>query len=611
MGYPDYRDRDRLFFYFWDLVENDPLCLGMIYMKHRREGASFRAQCILYEFTSKRFNVHSGMQSKNKADADLLYKEKCIGPFTRLPFFFQPIYKGKTDPASGLFFFEPPRTQSRNKMTIQEDVSLRSWIDTNSAKSEAYDSQKLYRYHGDEFGKTTEENVIDTWNVASTCLTTGADGKAIITSTVAEMEKKGGDKFKAIWEQSDMGERDANGETSSGLYRFFMPAYLGLETKKKKYFDEYGNSIIDEALTYITNKREGLIRQGNYAKLSEFKRQYPLTVREAFRSGLSRDYFNTDVLQSRLEYYTFKDNQYKDCVRGNFEWVDGVEDSRVRFQPLSTGRFHRSWDFDSVSDSNNYVVHRGLRIPGRSHQIISGADPFKYNDVKNPSRASLGGGAAFLKRDISIDPDGKDMMEWETNMFILDYLSRPKDKYRGRDIYCEDMLMMCIYLGCEMNTEIDVPVVWDYFNKRGYSGYLFYKIDERNRLAKTPGSNTTDKLKEQMFGLFASHIEFHGMREKHYRILEQCNEVEYDNITKYDLFVAAGYALLGAASRFHSRDPKKGSGKVYQPLFATYDYSGDIARPIQKRVASIDPDKSFKEKQKELEKRGLILTGSF
>ena len=31
--------------------------LGFIYPKHRREGATYRAECILYEITSRRYNV--------------------------------------------------------------------------------------------------------------------------------------------------------------------------------------------------------------------------------------------------------------------------------------------------------------------------------------------------------------------------------------------------------------------------------------------------------------------------------------------------------------------------------------------------------------------------
>ena len=54
IGYPDYRDRDRRFFVFWDACKKDPKSYGMVMVKHRREGASWKAACLsLYEITSK------------------------------------------------------------------------------------------------------------------------------------------------------------------------------------------------------------------------------------------------------------------------------------------------------------------------------------------------------------------------------------------------------------------------------------------------------------------------------------------------------------------------------------------------------------------------------
>ena len=37
IGYPDYRDRDRRFFTFWDACRKDPKSFGMVMVTHRRE----------------------------------------------------------------------------------------------------------------------------------------------------------------------------------------------------------------------------------------------------------------------------------------------------------------------------------------------------------------------------------------------------------------------------------------------------------------------------------------------------------------------------------------------------------------------------------------------
>jgi hypothetical protein len=52
IGYPEYRDRDRRFFVFWEACKKDPNCFGMVMVKHRREGASYKgASMLLHEIT--------------------------------------------------------------------------------------------------------------------------------------------------------------------------------------------------------------------------------------------------------------------------------------------------------------------------------------------------------------------------------------------------------------------------------------------------------------------------------------------------------------------------------------------------------------------------------
>ena len=48
IGYQNYKDRDRRFYMFWDHCTKDPDCFGLVMVKHRREGASYKVQLCCY-----------------------------------------------------------------------------------------------------------------------------------------------------------------------------------------------------------------------------------------------------------------------------------------------------------------------------------------------------------------------------------------------------------------------------------------------------------------------------------------------------------------------------------------------------------------------------------
>lgn len=100
------------------------------------------------------------------------------------------------------------------------------------------------------------------------------------------MKKKGGPLFAKIWDESDPMERDDNGRTRSGLYRYFKPFYEGREG----FIDEYGNSLKEEAIQFRDNQLKHATDQG----ARKIRRQYPATVEEAFDVVLS-DFWEEDV----------------------------------------------------------------------------------------------------------------------------------------------------------------------------------------------------------------------------------------------------------------------------------------------------------------------------
>lgn len=273
VGLPDYRKSDRDYFYYWDVCVSDEKCYGMADMENRRGGKTERANCIVYEYISRTSEVHGGIQSKTDTDAKKVFL-KLVRAWKRIPNWLKPLDEGDTQPKASLRFFEPSKRSIKGKKSYE--VALDSWIDFESAKEEAYDGDKLHRYIMDEAGKTVNANVYERWNIVKECFVQGRYiiGKALITTTVEELDKKGGKWFHEIWKQSDPSERDDNGQTKSGLYRFFKPAFYCYEG----FIDKHGNPLIEEAKAYLETRRNS--KEGT--SLASEKRKYPFTPDDAF-----------------------------------------------------------------------------------------------------------------------------------------------------------------------------------------------------------------------------------------------------------------------------------------------------------------------------------------
>jgi len=541
VGIPDYRDRDRRFFVFLKFSEDDKDSMGVVYPKHRREGATHKAATWVYDSISTSYRALGGIQSATEGHAKDVFQLHLVPGWKSLPFFFKPKFEGSTNPKAEMSFNEPSTKITKGKMSVRKGKYLGSKINFRSSDTKAYDSRKLKRYHGDEVGKTTEIDVNKRHGVVKECLVENHRivGKAIYTSTVEDMDKGGGANFKKICDQShydhwdERYSRDKNGRTVSGMYLLFMPAQDGFLV------DEYGNSKIKESLQILNNRRQGFIDKGDDEGLSGEIRKYPTRYRECWRGDASECKFNIQILETILDKYKFGNS---DLQYGNFEYTNGL-DSRVVFVPHDKGKFAVSYLFNNPADSNKFFMNNGRRIPANTTKFIAGADPFKFKSTKS-SNKSDGGGAVFMRRDGTIDPEDKDVKEWQTNRFVVTYRFRPPSK----EAYCEDMLKMCIYYGCQMNTETNVDAVWEHFERRGYHRYLWYKIDSRTgSYEKNPGTYTDAKVKETIYREFQQYILVHGLKEKHSDLMQECYEIG-DDMGPYDLFAAGGMCLIEESS---------------------------------------------------------------
>lgn len=579
-GLPEYRYRDRMFFLFEKMCDEDDDCYGFIYIKHRREGATSKTACWNFEYVSKTKGAHGGIQSKTESDAKKVFLRHVTDGWRSMPFFFKPIHDGSEVVKNTLNFFAPG---AKNAPEFGED-SLKSWIDYESSGEGAYDSQKLHRYHSDEAGKLKEADINERHAIILPTLKNIArgskkKGKCIYTTTVGEMDKGGGARFKELADGSQsmyvdkygklQNGRDENNETSTGLYLLFISAADGLEeydNEGKPFIDKYGNCDKVKAAQFVLNKRESLKKRKAKGKkkntLAEYTRQFPLYYKECWRRTAKQCNFNEEIIQERLDDFV---NGNPHITRGNFKWENNVPDTRVVFEVNNEGKFVVSWFFPRDEESNRVTMIDGYRYPSNVHAFVAGGDPTKFKQTEWGTR-SHAAGAVFMKWNVAVDDPRKDVSEWKSNRLVCTYLNITRDKNE----YVEDMIMMCHYYGCEMFPEINVPTLWDGFDDRGYKGFLFYQEDERTGLLKkTPGANTGVSMQQEIYNEVDSYILSHGRRECHEDFLIQCRDIE-DDMGPYDLFVACGYALLGARSKRYNASQV--STAEYDNFFQQYEY---------------------------------------
>ncbi len=573
-GLPQYRERDRIFFLFARKIYTEtksPKCdekgnatkdkkgnyewvergrrlfYGFIYPKHRREGATSKAECVNYEIISRTKKARGGIQSMNDTKAKECFSDHLVTPWKRLPFFFKPNYEGSTDPKNELSFNPPARRLSSRGSLSKSDVGLESVIDFGDADETAYEGLALYFHHDDEIGRLKKgASCILRHRIVKECLAEGDDifGFTIKTSTVGEMDRGGGRNFKELCASSNYYSRDLNGQTGTGLAVLFLPADFCL----KGYVDKYGQPIrysptkeqaehISKnigAHEYLSNRRKKYVDDGDLIGLSDEIRLYPMRYAECFRTSQKQSGFNMLKLEARIDDLTFS---RQDIAVGDFVWKDNIKDSKVVFVPKANGKFRVSHQLDSVeTNKRTWDEIDECWSPGNTHWGVAGGDPFKFNKTEG-NRKSKGGGAVIRKGKIQ---DGNFTMK---RKFVCTYAQRTFDK----DTYAEDMLMMCIYYGVQMFPEINVPLLWDYFVARGYGSYLLYKVDPTTfEFSKTPGGTSSEKIKQQIFSEWMDWIENEADGETHIEVLEECRDIDGpEDMTNYDLFTAGGYALLG------------------------------------------------------------------
>ena len=597
IGYPDYREANRIFFIFWEACKADPRSFGMIYLKIRRSGFSFMSSSECVNVATLARDSRVGILSKTGSDAKKMFTDKVVPINSRLPFFFKPVMDGMDKPKTELAYRVPAsKITKKNMNTVNSDSvdGLDTSIDWKNTEDNSYDGEKLLFLAHDESAKWLKpNNILNNWRVTKTCLRVGSKiiGKCMMGSTSNSLSK-GGDNYKKLYEDSSVLNRNANGQTKSGLYSLFIP----MEWNMEGFIDRYGmpvfrkpssaiigvdgQDITNGAIDYWEAEVESLKNDAD--ALNEFYRQFPRTESHAFRDESKSSIFNLTKIYQQIDY---NDSQIHGQLasRGMFHWKDGEKDGKVIWIPDPRGRFLVSW-FPPPHMQNNVSTRNGIKYPGNEHLGSFGCDPYDISAVVGGrgSNGSLHGMTKYHMDDAPV------------NQFFLEYIARPQTA----EIFFEDVLMACVFYGMPMLAENNKARILYHFKNRGYRAFSMNRPDRLlNKLSKTEKElggipNSSEEVKQAHASAIETYIEkYVGFDSTgsyrpsdemgampFTRTLEDWAKFDINDRTKHDASISSGLAIM--ANQKHVYLPEKKESKI-SVNFARYTNSGTTSQLIR------------------------------
>ena len=590
IGYPDFREANRILWLHWEACKADKRSFGQDYLKIRRSGFSYMSSNEGVNIGTLAKDSRVGILSKTGSDAKKMFTDKVVPIANRLPFFFKPIQDGMDKPKTELAFRVPASKITKKNMFEQdkdEMLGLDTTIDWKNTDDNSYDGEKLLLLIHDESGKWLKpNNILNNWRVTKTCLRLGSKiiGKCMMGSTSNALSR-GGDNFKKLYEDSDVKLRNSNGQTKSGLYSLFIPMEMNMEgfidrygmpvlrTPNKPILGVDGEMISQGAVDYWENEVDSL--KSDADALNEFYRQFPRTESHAFRDESKQSLFNLTKIYQQIDY---NDSMIREqhLTQGSFSWKDGIKDSSVIFTPNKDGRFMVSWT-PGKNLQNNVLKRNGRFLPGNEHLGAFGCDSYDISGTVG-NRGSNGALHGLTKFNMDEAP---------SNEFFLQYIARPQTA----EIFFEEVLMACVFYGMPILIENNKPRLLYHFKNRGYRGFSMNRPDKQyNKLSRTEKElggipNSSEDIKQAHAAAIESFIEKNiGLdMESTFRdadlmgtmpftrTLNDWAKFDINNRTKFDASISSGLAIM--ACQKHLYTPEKKSSKI-SVNFARYTNKG-------------------------------------
>jgi hypothetical protein len=347
------------------------------------------------------------------------------------------------------------------------------------------------------------------------------------------------------------------------------------ETPKDLVKGPQGLPITLGVINYWQNEVDGL--KEDQDALNEFYRQFPRTTEHAFRDEAKSSLFNLTKIYEQIDWN--EDIKNTNVVtQGSFQWLGGIKDTEVVFNPNKNGRFFISW-VPPKRLQNNVIIKLGKKYPGNEQLGAFGCDPYDISGTvdKRGSKGSLHGLTKFSMEDCP------------PNHFFLEYIARPQTA----EIFFEDVLMACIFYGMPLLAENNKPRLLYHFKRRGYRGFAMNRPDKiYTKLSITEREiggipNSSEDIKQAHASAIESYIEnYVGLRSDttygdtyFQRTLNDWSRFDINNRTTHDASISSGLAIM-ACNKHKYRPVPKIVRQSYDLGIKKYDNRGSLSKII-------------------------------
>jgi hypothetical protein len=526
---PDYRRIDDEHF---KLVESclrgDSRGKGVICVKRRRNGASWRSAADLLHEATLFPNSDIGVQSKSDDDVKIFLNEKLKHIYSNLPDFLRAATYGNS--LLKLKFGKKEKDKHGNVVTKGNgsNIVCKSPTDTN------WEGMGLKYWSVDEAGKTKNIENITSMTLPCLCDEDGFSriGFAFLYGTAGDIDTVG-DGFKKMWYNSD----------AYDFIKFFIPGWSGLMC------DEYGNEDIEGAIRWILEEREKKKGLGE-RKYFDFIQQYPLTPEEAFMQS-SSSWVNVAKVRARI------DELQKNPIKMQKGFFDMDDHGNVTFYPSS-------------NPTDQMVSILEHPVDGVDDLYKGGADPYDHKKTK----AGAGSSGSFWIRKGWYEYAEED--EWTRVLCCLVH-----DDGTDPNAFYEQCIMACLhYNSAKVLIEKNRAGMINAFEDWGFKNLIKSRPLKTNKLRVSTsqlfelGLYMDEDTKIAMLDAIADDVNNNIDNIYYMELLEKLLTYDpYEAKKKWDIVDAYGITLLHSNDKT-ARRPRVSNQKSERPLKFKFHKSG-------------------------------------
>ena len=307
--HPDFRVVDLEWFKFVEELQYGKDGWGIVCIKRRRVGASWKEAADMLHDTIFNAHTHVGMNSKSEADSIELFR-KVRFAFDHLPSFLRPtVTSGKMDTLEfGISYIDNEgnkRTRGHQSYTVGRAPTV-----------SAFEGFMLNKWICDEAGKIdkllqmfafTEDTMMDEFR---------RTGMPIVFGTVGEVDGKGGGIFE-LWDNAE----------AYRLKKFFFKGWMGL------FVDKLGNDRVEESIRYIIYERKNQEKRGRKF-YNDFLQRYPLSEDDAFAIAIDGGLGDPAKINQQRGILLTSPPPVK---KGWYDWNSLMETGKPLFVPNKDG----------------------------------------------------------------------------------------------------------------------------------------------------------------------------------------------------------------------------------------------------------------------------------